>query len=494
MNFYKYILIALIGFGVLSCSEDIFEQNNNSTLPSEDVFKSMSTANASLLGAYSTMGSPYFAGLYDPLVSDIMGEDIKLVEGSANYGRFVTPYQHNMLSSSSYAEGPWTVGYSVIYESNNIINNAFKIEDAEEEDIDALIADAKALRGYCLLQLSHMFCNAYSVDSLGLGLMLPTVVAELDDPDVSRSTLAETYAQILDDLHDAEKVMSSDSVVSINQSYINLCAVQGLLARTYLDMENWEMAKRYARKIIDAEIFSLYDGYYKGLEANNGYGFTTLNSETIFSFAYTEETSNVYMTRQSFFYPIYGYSSIRANRDFYNLFDEDDYRYYFFYDQNPNYIDEAYDEDEIIDEENVMILKYGHYESVGNGVHCLMRLSEIYLIEAEAQYELGHEDSARISLKLVQSNNNINASDASGEDLLDEILLERRKELFGEGFRLNDIKRRQETVTREGDHWSKYDLSPSDADYYKFTLPIPESEFDANDEIDSNDQNPGYNS
>ena len=115
---------------------------------------------------------------------------------------------------------------------------------------------------------------------------------------------------------------------------------------------------------------------------------------------------------------------------------------------------------------------------------------------AEAQAELGQDAEARANLLKVMHRADATASipaDAqSGDALVELVLLERRKESLGEGFRWNDIKRRSLPFSRTGDHWSKWDFTVDDVDYYRLTFPIPQYEIDANEVLSEADQNPGY--
>jgi hypothetical protein len=62
--------------------------------------------------------------------------------------------------------------------------------------------------------------------------------------------------------------------------------------------------------------------------------------------------------------------------------------------------------------------------------------------------------------------------------------------LFGEGFRFFDLKRRNMPLVKTGDsHWVEIDLESNDA---QFTLPIPQDEIDANENISESEQNAGY--
>ncbi|MNE72305.1 SusD family protein [compost metagenome] len=121
----------------------------------------------------------------------------------------------------------------------------------------------------------------------------------------------------------------------------------------------------------------------------------------------------------------------------------------------------------------------------------MMRASEMILIEAEAKAHLGMADAGDV-LFALQSNRDPNAvkSGNTGQDLINEIALERRKELYGEiGINYLDIKRLQLPLTRSGNHdpGVMYDIPANDP---AFILKIPQRELDANPNINDADQNP----
>jgi hypothetical protein len=104
------------------------------------------------------------------------------------------------------------------------------------------------------------------------------------------------------------------------------------------------------------------------------------------------------------------------------------------------------------------------------------------LIEIEAKARLGSESEASSLLLALQQNRDTNAqaSGNSGSALIDEILVERRKELYGEmGVEWFDAKRLRKGITRSGNHRVKSaaNLLPDDK---KFFLKIPQKEIDAN--------------
>ena len=115
----------------------------------------------------------------------------------------------------------------------------------------------------------------------------------------------------------------------------------------------------------------------------------------------------------------------------------------------------------------------------------IMRLYEMILIEIEAKARMGDEASAASLLYELQKNRDPNAikSDNKGEDLIEEILLERRKELYGEiGVEWYDAKRLRKGMTRTGNHRILLNLIPDDK---RFFLKIPQNEIDANENIDA---------
>jgi hypothetical protein len=108
------------------------------------------------------------------------------------------------------------------------------------------------------------------------------------------------------------------------------------------------------------------------------------------------------------------------------------------------------------------------------------------LIEIEAKARLGNENEAASLLLQLQQNRdpNAQASGNTGNALIEEILVERRKELYGElGVGWFDAKRLRRGITRTGNHrvGSPANLLPDDK---KFFLKIPQKEIDSNEYID----------
>ena len=467
--FFRITLLLAVTAVLSSCGKDFLYPEPTTSLEDQDVFTSLTNARAALVGAYDQLSAYSFDGLYLPIMADLTGEDLML-NSTNNYNWFVPVYQLNVLPDYQYASRPWSAGYKLIYDANKIIAGVPQLPDATQEEKDRLAGEAKVLRAYAMLKMVEVFAPAFSVAPDAPALLLVTSPLSWDAPDIGRSTVQEVYDQIVADLTAGTEVLEETG----ETGFFGLNAAHALLARAYLDMGEWEQARDHARAAYEGKTLMTIDQMLGG--------FYSSNSETIFSIAYTPEDNNVYLSIPSFYWPVSGYSSMRADSKFVERFSQNDYRSYFFTLQ------------ENIDPDNYLILKFQHNQQVGNAERIAIRAAEMYLIEAEADAELGDYSEAQDALYVIQNRSypGIEKSTATGQELIDEILTERRKELFGEGFRWNDIKRRNLPLVREGDHWVKLDIGPDDPDYYRLTFPIPQREIDANKALEQKDQNKGY--
>lgn len=472
MKKYKILFRAISLIPILllgSCSNDFLELEPTDSISEKQVFSSYNNAQSALNGAYDQLSDYSWEGLYVPIMADIMGEDV-MINSVDNWNWFIPVYQLDLLPNYVYADNPWWAGYKLIFDANKIIQNARNIPNATADQMAKLEGEALALRAMTMLKLAQMYAPAFSSDPSAQSILLATKIIDADEEDLPRAPLNEVYRQIENDLLTAINLMKEET----DKGFLDKRAARALLARTYLDMQEWDKARDMAK--------AAYEGITL-MTANDMFsGFNYRNSETIFTIAYTQEDNNTYLTIPSFYWPVSGYSSMRAHNQFVNEFSTLDVRKGLF-----RNIDD-------IDPDRNLILKFSHNQSVGNAERIMIRASEMYLIEAECEAELGNYTKAQDALYVIQKRANPGArkSTATGAELIDEILLERRKELFGEGFRWNDIKRRQQHFKRAHDHWVLFDFGPESDDYYRFTFPIPQSEIDANSRLDESDQNAGY--
>ena len=134
-----------------------------------------------------------------------------------------------------------------------------------------------------------------------------------------------------------------------------------------------------------------------------------------------------------------------------------------------------------------ILLSFGYLDSFSEDVP-LMRLSEMYLIEAEALARSGRDPEAKsilFELQIIEMTKPIESNN-TGEDLIEEILLERRKELYGEGLAdYTDNRRLGRPIERDEAHIRRYRFNiPGDSPCLLYQIPLSENEF--NGKIESN--------
>lgn len=491
----KYILpiVLLLALLVTSCTSDFLDTKSSVSVSDDEAFTSVERAVTVLNGAYAYTGEYRYQTLAT-IAADVMGEDQTMSSGA--YG-FPT-YNWN-LYSYQYAQtpydDPWWQGYSVyiwryayraIDNCNSIIANQATIlpDGSEKNDI---IAQARGLRGYQYLQLIQLFARAYNDDPSSPGLILRTEPGGVESEGTPRTTVADAYKVIIDDL----KYAVDNIVNTTSKDKLTSKGAALLLARTYLTMNDMENAKKYAEIAAD----NTFDGSNLMTKAQWKAGFKDHNDEWLWYQNFISTNSNIYASIPSFYflcdgvegYPygadvpldvvkekginyFSGYSTVRFTSAFRNMFEDNDCRKLF-----PVRINVS---------DGYFTSKLGHRSQMGDAEFVLARIGEAYLIKAEAE-ALTDPSTAENILNTLQVARG--ATPTSG-DLLNNIYKERRKELYGEGFRLFDIKRLKQPLVRSThpEHWTALDLP---ANSPRFMFPLPSTEMTANKKLSSSDQN-----
>ncbi len=129
--------------------------------------------------------------------------------------------------------------------------------------------------------------------------------------------------------------------------------------------------------------------------------------------------------------------------------------------------------------------------SLGDVVY--MRTAEMILIAAEALARDGQDGLAQDALYELAHNRDASyvKSANTGQTLIDEIMVQRRVELWGEGFRFLDLKRTNSALDRTGANHNQslcetFEVPAGDK---RWQFLIPKDELNTNDAI-SDQQNP----
>lgn len=500
MKNIKFIFVALAASAVIaSCSLEKFPDNAINT---ENAMESVADCQNFRNGLYSGM-KYIFTGAY------VYAPDLQtdLYHAVRNFGNFGGSFYHySVTASEGTAESLWFGAYSYIANANFLIEGTRKLIDRGEltssdlATVQMYYGEACYIRAHMYYILANYFCEDYDPETADDNMGVPVVLVYEPTGDSSkypgRPSLNETYDQILADLAEAETYVTSAG--SQNSAYVTEDVVAALQARVALTMHDYDTALLKAKSLIDG-------GKYPLESDKSRFASAWINDnlcETIWQAAMTDQTD----TGNSFSYFIYNTSGEEGEDNpqyvpedwVLDLYDKtNDIRYDSWFD--------ARDIETPVVGNLTLLIKYpGNptlYSAVTN--YCnkpkIFRISEMYLIAAEAAYFKGGQESvANLYLNELRSSRIANwvDTDYQGVELFSEIRNERVKELYGEGHRLFDLKRWHLGFERsEGQDpdlvmpGERYASLAKEADSPDFIWPIPTSEMEANPQMK---QNPAY--
>lgn len=398
-------------------------------------------------------------------------------------------------SSTSSSNVAWKSPYIVIGRANRIIAAAEggALSDAAEAKatIDQYAAEAKVLRALAHFDLVRIYGKPYTEDQ-GASLGVPLVTGVLEsNAKPARSTVAEVYTQVVKDL--TEAISSNALATETEPGYVSVWGAKAILSRVYLNMGDYANALSVAEDIIKNSGAALWtrDQYFKAWDAS-----TPNESEFLFRLNVAGSKDNNDLNGIGNLQQRDGYKEMVATKKFVDMLTSDpkDVR-------NDMFLPAKAEKEVAVYGTNKVFLNKlrgqgGNLRNVT--IVPIIRLSEVYLTAAECAFRNNDKTKAVEYLNdLVKNRTTTEASLATVDNItLERILIERRKELIGEGQRYFDALRNNETITRytsEADKgWHKTlskDAQSFNRDYFKAIAAIPQAEINANPNIK---QNTGY--
>jgi hypothetical protein len=277
-----------------------------------------------------------------------------------------------------------------------------------------------------------------------------------------RGTVEQTYKRITDDLEEAVGLLTGFNR-NDRKHVVNQRVAQGILAEVYLTMNRWHDAATVAAEARAG--FPLMDT----LQFVTGFNDIT-NPEWMWGM---EQTAEQNMSDYSPFSMWRGpricpsFDNFMLSQDFVEKFEKNDVRsqFHHLFPALPAPFNQRFSTFKFIDTE------------VCRGSIVFMRSASMFLIEAEAlARDTGRSDGeARAVLNQLQSKRRASLTQTSGQQLIDDILIERRKELYGEGYIWFDMIRNQQPLDRRNirGHHSKH-YFPAHSWRFIYQIPIHE--------------------
>ena len=415
--------------------------------------------------------------------------------GGSNRASFYYDMNYQTASEFNTSTVSWQSPYVVIGRANRIIAAAEggKLSDAVEAKakIEQYAAESKVLRALAYFDLVRIYGKPYTEDqgaSLGVPLV-PEVLESNAKP--ARSTVAEVYTQVVKDL--TEAISSNALATETKPGYVSVWGAKAILSRVYLNMGDYANALSVAEDIIKNSGAALWtrDQYFKAWDAS-----TPNESEFLFRLNVAGSKDNNDLNGIGNLQQRDGYKEMVATKKFVDMLTSDpkDVR-------NDMFLPAKAEKEVAVYGTNKVFLNKlrgqgGNLRNVT--IVPIIRLSEVYLTAAECAFRNNDKTKAVEYLNdLVKNRTTTEASLATVDNItLERILIERRKELIGEGQRYFDALRNNETITRytsEADKgWHKTlskDAQSFNRDYFKAIAAIPQAEINANPNIK---QNTGY--
>lgn len=492
---------AILAASLSSCVNDWLDVAPSDGTDADAALTSSSDLDAARTGMYKALkGNSSFVDYYGQqffVYGDVhAGDDYQYNNiGGSNRASFYYDMNYQTASEFNTSTVSWQSPYVVIGRANRIIAAAEggKLSDAVEAKakIEQYAAESKVLRALAHFDLVRIYGKPYTEDQgASLGVPLVTEVLE-SNAKPARSTVAEVYTQVVKDL--TEAISSNALATETKPGYVSVWGAKAILSRVYLNMGDYANALSVAEDIIKNSGAALWtrDQYFKAWDAS-----TPNESEFLFRLNVAGSTDNNDLNSIGNLQQRDGYKEMVATKKFVDMLTSDpkDVRNNMFLPATAPKEVEAYGTNKVF--LNKLRGQGGNLRNVT--IVPIIRLSEVYLTAAECAFRNNDKTKAVEYLNdLVKNRTTTKASLATVDNItLDRILIERRKELIGEGQRYFDALRNNETITRytsEADKgWHKTlskEAQSFNRDYFKAIAAIPQAEINANPNIK---QNTGY--
>lgn len=359
----------------------------------------------------------------------------------------------------------WDFNYENVNFANTLIAGVENSTLLSEGDKKEFIAKGKFFRGFHLFELLLEFCPNYNNNRDLVRIPMYTEPTNLDTATGNPPLpMSEVYNQVIQDLEDAVADLPD---TRLGKSFINKAVAQAVLTRVLaVTQDDWARMSALARAAYGGDANAAVQS------TNWGNGFSDMSDQEWLwaMFQNGSDETNFFWGHAApmMDHLTLSYSATYFDPDFVSEFSATDSRNLFF---------DIYGVSATEPWREFISTKYAFTFSSDIPI---IRKSEMVLFDAEAQYHLGNIPQAQNLLFALQSARDPNAvrSGNTGQALLDEILLERKKEFYGEfGPQWFDAKRYNLPITRNNIHRISLTV-PADSNL--FFLKIPEDETDLN--------------
>lgn len=495
MKYAKYLVVAAAAFCMQSCSDDFLDKEPSKNASLEQVQEAIDqdpeALNAFVSGFYKNLYDPEARDSHDDfglkafeLATDLMGEDM-----AYKTSHFFI-YDHlldNRDATYRRSRTFWQSLYAAISGTNEVISKLIGKSEEWNETEKSMMGQSYVIRAYCYFWLINMYQQPYewNKDKPGIPLYNEKEIR------LNRVPVKEIYDQILGDLEKGFDLLKGTGMPA-DKSYMNEYAAAAIYANVLSFVndypDQWNKVAEYA------------DYATKGgelmteKELLSGFNNIAL-SEVLWGADINSETNTFYASFMSHIDaqgPGYGgalgnYKMIASA--LYDKIADNDIRKQWFgvevSEKNAHYPLRQYIQKKFMDTGTT-----GTDDTFCSD-YIYFRTGEMYFVGAEALYRAGKQAEAKAKLEEVMRTRVPGYTcNKTGNELLEEIMIQKRIEMWGEGRRLFDMKRRGENLDRTAStNMNATAPMQVPAGSKLFIYQIPQKELDANLEISEEDQN-----
>ncbi|MFN3555805.1 MAG: RagB/SusD family nutrient uptake outer membrane protein [Bacteroidales bacterium] len=463
-RFLNIFLVAGMLLFAPSCSDDFMDLNPSEAVNQDEVFTTVKNGWAAINGLHRLMyqqgGAMDQCGQSAQMIyNDFMGDDV--VPLTNQWFVSGTRWLQHVNENSAHVWHRYRFYYQIILNANLIIENMADIA-APEVEKEPIVGQAYAYRAWAHFELVQFYAERYDPakannDQLGVPLVLNSADGR---EGLGRATVQQVYDQIKLDLAKAIELLDGKTMPAgpAQRSHLSAAVARGILARVSMVTGDWATAASMSNAARAGRSLNNHEQMLSGL-----------NSITLPEVMWG---SHVIPDHTTFFHSFFAFMSYNFNSTnirtspkainslLYAQIPDTDIRKQWFEETaasararlTANSIPTTYSAAPF---HSFKFSAVGTTDSRGDVTY--MRVAEMFLIEAEALARDGqYAQAAQVLYDLVSTRDSeYTLSTLTGQDLIDEIMIQRRIELWGEGFRWQDLKRTNSNLDRQGTNFNQ---------------------------------------
>lgn len=464
---YKiYLMAVMAGLFMASCADKLDLEPRQSISENIALTDYIGIENA-LIGAWDALQNPNFLGANYVMNTELMSGNIYW---GGSYTNFSDIADKRILPNNAATQPFWMQGFQAIDRANKVIDVSREGSITDPlylENKDRILGNALVIRAISHFEMVKVYGqpSGFSADNSHLGIPVVTkgTYIPADAAKVSRATVAQVYAQIIEDLEEAIELLPA----SATKPFPSLSTAKAILARVHLENRNWEKAAQLAHEVIESQAYSLNDHPSTFFSSPN-------SAESILEIAHTA-SDNPRNTRDD----LANYWSPLERNDItipyrvVEMYEESDLRNSWFFSITTDDATDWYS---------------GKYQTQSDNVP-YMRYAEVLLIRAEALAMLNPGSVPQEAIDLLgdirQRAQASHVIPETADELFEAIMLEREKELMHEGSLFFDLKRWRRDDIRFSRATSNNEFLPWNDS--RMIYPIPQRELDVNPNLVQNE-------